>query len=117
VKVADLREHLAAALAGALRRPEAEAVALTADRVKAMGVALAGMEADAEVDPEALQVATRQAAVILGYHQEHVRRLIRGGRLAAQRVGGDYRIEVADLWPLLEARYRPPGRRRIKPRQ
>jgi len=116
MKVADLREHLAAALASALRRPEAEAVALTADRVKAMGVALAGMEADAEVDPEALHVATRQAAVILGFHQEHVRRLIRGGRLAARRVSGDYRIDVADLWPLLEARYRPAGRRRIKSR-
>lgn len=116
MKVVDLREHLAAALASALRRPEAEAVALTADRVKAMGVALAGIDANADVDPEALRVGTREAAIILGFHQEHVRRLIRGGRLAAQRVGGDYSIEVADLWPFLEARYHPPGRRRIKPR-
>lgn len=117
MRVADLREHLAAALASAMRRPEPEAVALTADRVKAMGVALAGMEGTAEVDPEALQVTTREAAIILAFHPEHVRRLIRGGRLPAQRIGGDYRIEVAALWPLLEARYRPPGRRRIKLRQ
>ncbi len=113
VKVGDLREHLAAALAGALRRPEPEAVALTADRVKAMAVALAGLDAAAEVNPEALEVGTRLAAIILGFHPEHVRRLIRAGRLRAQRVGGDHRIRVADLWPLLEARYRPPGRRRV----
>lgn len=113
MKVGDLREHLAAALAGALRRPEPEAVALTADRVKAMAVALAGLDAAAEVNPEALEVGTRLAAIILGFHPEHVRRLIRAGRLRAQRVGGDHRIKVADLWPLLEARYRPPGRRRV----
>ncbi len=113
MKVADLREHLAAALAGALRRPEPEAVALTADRVKAMGVALAGLDGAAEVNPEALEVGTRHAAIILGFHPEHVRRLVRGGRLRASRIGGDYRIRVADLWPLLEARYRAPGRRRV----
>lgn len=112
MKVADLREHLAAALAGALRRAEPEAVALTADRVKAMAVVLAGMDPAAEVDPEALEATTAQAAVILGFHPEHVRRLIRGGRLPARRVGGDYRIAVAELWPLLSARYRAPGRRR-----
>jgi len=117
MKVGDLREHLAAALASALRRPEPEAVALTADRVKAMAVALAGLDASADVDPDALEVGTRQAAIILGFHPEHVRRLIRAGRLRAERVGGDHRIRVADLWPLLEARYRPPGRRRAPARR
>ena len=117
MKVGDLREHLAAAMASAMRRPEPEAVALTADRAKAMAVALAGLEPDAEVDPEALEVDTRRAAVILGFHPEHVRRLIRSGRLRALRVAGDYRIRLTDLWPLLEVRYREPGRRRLRPRQ
>lgn len=114
MKVGDLREHLAAALAGALRRAEPEAVALTADRVKAMAVALAGMDPAAEVDPESLSVGTGEAATILGFHPEHVRRLIRGGRLPAGRVGGDYRIAVSDLWPFIEARYRSPGKRRLR---
>ncbi len=92
-------------------------MALTADRVKAMAVALAGLDASAEVDPEALEVGTRQAAIILGFHPEHVRRMVRTGRLRAERVGGDHRIKVADLWPLLEARYRPPGRRRVAARR
>jgi excisionase family DNA binding protein len=117
MKVGDLRERLAAAMAGAMRRAEPEAVALTADRAKAMAVALVGLEASDEVDPESLVVGTRQAAVILGFHPEHVRRLIRTGRLRATLIGGDYRIDLSDLWPLLEVRYRQPGRRRLQPRR
>ena len=113
MKVGDLRERLAAAMASAMRRPEPEAVALTADRAKAMAVALAGMDASAEVDPDSLVVGTRLVAIILGFHPEHVRRLIRTGRLRAALVGGDYRVALSDLWPLLEVRYRQPGRRRL----
>ncbi|HET6379959.1 MAG TPA: excisionase family DNA-binding protein [candidate division Zixibacteria bacterium] len=109
-----LREHLAAALAGAMRRPDAEAIALTADRAKAMAVAIAGLPDEAPVDVASLEVSTRQAAVVLGFHPEHVRRLIRIGRLRARRMGGDYRMSLDDLWPLLEARYREPGRRRLR---
>jgi excisionase family DNA binding protein len=112
-----LREHLAAAMAAAMRRREPEAVALTADRTKAMAVALVGVPDDEEVRPALLEVTTRQAAVILGYHPEHVRRLIRGGGLRARRAGGDYRILLDALWPLLEARYHEPGRRRIRARR
>jgi len=116
MKVGDLRDHLAAAMASGMRRPEPEAVALTADRAKAMAVALAGLDASADVDPEALTVGTRQVAIILGFHPEHVRRLIRTGRLRASLVGGDYRVVLSDLWPFLEVRYRRPGRRRIMAR-
>jgi hypothetical protein len=117
MKVGDLRDHLAAAAGSAMRRPEAEAVALTIDRTKAMAVALSGMDADAEVDPESLAVGTRNAAIILGFHPEHVRRLIRTGRLRATLVRGDYQVALSDLWPFLEVRYRQPGRRRIQPRR
>ena len=109
-----LRDHLAAALAAAMRRPEPDAVALTADRTKA--VALAGLPDDAPVELAALELGTRQAGTVLGFHPEHVRRLIRTGRLRARRVAGDYRIRVDDLWPLIEVRYRQPGRRRLRRR-
>lgn len=109
-----LRDHLAAALARAMRRPDADAVALTADRTKAMAVALAGLPDEATVQLSALELSTRQAATVLGFHPEHVRRLIRGGRLRARRAGGDYRVRLDDLWPLIEVRYRQPGRRRLK---
>lgn len=112
-----LRDHLASALRAAMRRTEVEAVALTADRTKAMAVALAGLPEDAPVSVSGLELATRQAAVVLGFHPEHVRRLIRGGRLRARRVGGDYRVALDDLWPLIEVRYREPGRRRLRARR
>jgi excisionase family DNA binding protein len=112
-----LRDHLAAAMGSAMRRAEPEAVALTADRTKAMAVALVGLPDEAPVELAHLEVGTRQAGVILGFHPEHVRRLIRSGRLRARRVGGDYRMALDDIWPLLEVRYREPGRRRLRPRR
>jgi excisionase family DNA binding protein len=112
-----LRDHLASALGSAMRRAEPEAVALTADRTKAMAVALVGLPDSTPVDVARLEVSTRQAGVILGFHPEHVRRLIRSGRLRARRLGGDYRVTLDDLWPLIEVRYREPGRRRLRPRR
>jgi excisionase family DNA binding protein len=117
VKVGLLRERLAAALAGGMRRPEPEIVALTADRTKAMAVALAGLADEDDVEVDSLEVGTSRAAAILGFHPEHVRRLIRVGRLRARRVGGNFRIRVNDLWPLLEVRHREPGRRRLRARR
>jgi excisionase family DNA binding protein len=117
MKAGLLRERLTSALGTAMRTRGPDAVALTADRTKAMGVALAGLPDDAEVELDALELSTRGAATVLGFHPEHVRRLIRTGRLRARRAGADYRIRVDDLWPLLEARHREPGRRRIRPRR
>jgi len=116
MRVGHLRERLVAALSAAVRNRAADAIALTADRTKAMAVALAGLPDDAEVEIEALELSTRDAATVLGFHPEHVRRLVRTGRLKARREGGDYRIGVNDLWPMLEARYREPGRRRVRGR-
>jgi len=112
MKAGLLRRRLAAALEAAMRNREAAAIALVADRTKATGVALAGLADDAEIDLAALDMPTRSVATVLGYHPEHVRRLIRTGRLRARRVGGDYRVLVDDLWPLIEARHGQPGRRR-----
>ena len=113
MRAGTLRRRLAAALGAAMRNREADAIALVADRAKATAVALAGVDDDAEVELAALDMPTRAAASVLGYHPEHVRRLIRSGRLRARRVGGDYRVAVDDLWPLIEARHGQPGRRRI----
>jgi excisionase family DNA binding protein len=112
MRAGTLRQRLTAALGAAMRTRGADAIALTADRAKATSVALAGVPDDAEVELAALDMPTRAAAAVLGYHPEHVRRLIRSGRLRARRVGGDYRVTVDDLWPLIEARHAQPGRRR-----
>ena len=55
MRVGHLRERLSAALAAAMRYRAADAVALTADRTKAMAVALAGLADDADVEIEALE--------------------------------------------------------------
>jgi excisionase family DNA binding protein len=112
MKAGTLRRRLAAALGAAMRTREADAIALVADRAKATGVALAGLADDAEIDLATLEMPTRAAAAVLGYHPEHVRRLIRTGRLRARRVSGDYRVGLDDLWPLIEGRHGQPGRRR-----
>lgn len=117
MKVGLLRERLAAALEAAMRNREADAIGLTADRTKAMAVALAGLPDEAEVELDGLELSTRAAATVLGFHPEHVRRLIRTGRIRARRVRGDYRLRVDDLWPILEARHREPGRRRLRARR
>ena len=114
MRVALLRERMTAALEVAMRNREASAIALTADRAKAMAVALAGLPDDAEVEINTLELSTRAAATVLGFHPEHVRRLIRTGRLKARLAGGDYRLLLDDLWPLLESRHREPGRRRVR---
>jgi ABC-type taurine transport system ATPase subunit len=116
MKVGLLRERLSAALDAAMRNREPTAIALTADRTKAMAVAISNMAEDAEIEVDALSLSTRDAAIVLGYHPEHVRRLIRGGRLRAMRRGVDYEVALTDLWPLLEARHQPPGRRRPRRR-
>lgn len=110
-----LRRRAYAELASAVRSGDVTAVALRADRLKAISVALAGMARADEVDPEGLVVSTASAAAILGFHPEHVRRLIRSARLRGRREGGDYRIGLAELWPIIEARNRSPGRRRVEP--
>ena len=107
-----LRERVAAALADAMRGTDREGSALHADRAKLVGVALAGCPDDAEVAEVELTVTTRSAASVLGFHPEHVRRLIRTGRLAAVRSGGDYVVRVDDVWGLIEAKHRLPGQRR-----
>lgn len=117
MKVGVLRQSLSAGLEAAMRTRGGDAIALTADRTKAMAVALAGLADDVEVDVARLELSTRAAASILGFHPEHVRRLIRTGRVRARRVGGDYRVMVDDVWPLIEARHREPGRRRVRPRR
>jgi excisionase family DNA binding protein len=104
------RARLGADLAAALRNGDSVAIVRAADRAKAMGVALAGLAGDVDVRPAELTLSTRSVATVLGYHPEHVRRLIRAGRLRATRASGDYRVTVDDLWALIDVRHHAPGR-------
>jgi excisionase family DNA binding protein len=114
MRAGTLRRRLVAAVDAAVRTRGPDAIALTADRAKVTAAALAGLPDDANVVLAELELPTRTAATVLGFHPEHVRRLVRAGRLPARRVGGDLRVRVDDLWPLIEARHRPPGSRRTR---
>lgn len=65
MKAGILRGRLTAALETAMRNCEADAIALTADRTKAMPVALARVADAAEIEIAQLDLPTRAAATIL----------------------------------------------------
>jgi excisionase family DNA binding protein len=70
--------------------------------VRAIGAALAPYAADDDVDLAALTVDSQQAASILRYHREHVRRLLRSEALEAEKEGNEYRIPLASVIAALE---------------
>ena len=112
MRVDALRRRMGTDLAAAARTGDVGHAALAADRLKAITIATMGRPGREDVDLDSLLLGTRAAAAILGFHPEHLRRMIRSGRLTAQREGGDYRVELRNLWPIIEARHRAPGSRR-----
>jgi excisionase family DNA binding protein len=102
MRVASVRQRLAARLQEALESGDAETVCRVTGYVRALGVALAPYSGDDEVDVARLSVDSQQAARILGYHREHVRRLVRQEALAAEREGNEYRIPLTSVIVALE---------------
>jgi excisionase family DNA binding protein len=70
--------------------------------VRAVGVALVPYSGDDDVDVSRLTVDSQQAAQILGYHREHVRRLLRQEALEAEKAGNEYRIPLTSVISALE---------------
>jgi excisionase family DNA binding protein len=103
MKVATVRRRLAVRLQEALESGDVEALCRVTGYVRAVGVALAPCAGDDEVDLAHLTVDSEQAAHILGYHREHVRRLVRQEALAAEKVGNEYRIPLTAVIAALEA--------------
>jgi len=102
VKVATVRRRLAARLQQALESGDGDAVCRVTDYVRAIGAALAPYAGDEDVDLAALTVDSQQAASILRYHREHVRRLLRSEALEAKKEGNEYRIPLGSVIVALE---------------
>ncbi len=96
-RVETLRGELMRRMGAAMESGDAGRIVAMANLVKLMGVALAGLPAEAEVDPTTLTLTSGQVARALGFHPEHVRRLLRGGSLSGERVGRDYQVPLPAL--------------------
>ncbi len=96
-RVEALRAELLRRMGAALESGDAGRMVAMANLVKLMGVAMASLPADAEVDPTTLTLTSGQVAQALGFHPEHVRRLLRGGSLAGERQGRDYQVPLPAL--------------------
>lgn len=109
IRVEALRAELKRRLGEALESGDAGKIAAMANLVKLMGIALAPLAPDVEVDPAALTLTVQQVAQALGFHPEHVRRLLRGGALAGERVGRDYQVALSTLITWLDQSKQPPA--------
>lgn len=95
--VGTLRAELLRRMGAALESGDAGKMVAMANLVKLMGVAMESLPAEAEVDPTTLTLTSGQVAQALGFHPEHVRRLLRGGSLASERQGRDYQVPLPAL--------------------
>jgi excisionase family DNA binding protein len=102
MKTATARRRLAARIHEALESGDVETVCRVTGYVRAVGVALAPYSDDEDVDLAGLTVDSQQAAQILGYHREHIRRLVRQQALPAEKEGNEYRIPLAPVIIALE---------------
>lgn len=106
MKVGTIRERLLQRIGEILQDGSVEDVFLVADQLRAVAGALAPLAPDDDVDLATFTVDTTQAARMLNYHAEHVRRLIRQQTIRAHKVGADYRIPLEELFAVLVKRHR-----------
>lgn len=107
LRVETLRAELKRRLGETLESGDAGKIAAMANLVKLMGIALASLAPDAEVDPATLTLTVPQVAQALGFHPEHVRRLLRSGALAGERAGRDYQVALPTLIAWLDQSKEP----------
>lgn len=107
LRVETLRAELKRRLGEILESGDGGKIAAMANLVKLMGIALAPLVPAAEVDPATLTLTVQQVAQALGFHPEHVRRLLRSGALAGERVGRDYQVALPTLIAWLDQSKEP----------
>src|SRR3989304_5155751 len=112
MRVSTARRGLAARFRKALESGDLEEISRIADFVKAVGVSLAGRKGEEDVDLASLTVSTEEAGHILGYHREHVRRLIRNALIKGEKERNQLRIPVTSIIAALEGRV--PASHRIR---
>ncbi len=105
MKVATIRERLIHRVAEVVQGGTLADAFIASDQLRVIAGALAHLPGDADVDLDTFTVDTAQAAQMLSYHAEHVRRLIRQGHLRSTKVGVDYRIPLSEVFTALVRRH------------
>jgi excisionase family DNA binding protein len=115
MKVGTIRERLLQRVTEVLQEGSTDDVFLVSDQLRVVAGALANLAADDDVDLAGYTVDTAQAARMLSYHAEHVRRLIRQNTIQATKIGADYRIPLTELFAVLVRRHREEQREEATP--
>ncbi len=97
MQVAELRRRLADKIQQVAIGGDEETIATMLEYGRAVLIVLSQHPDDTEIRPHDLIVGTKTAALILGLHPEHVRFLVRQGRLQATKENGGIRITLSDL--------------------
>ncbi|MDP2948559.1 MAG: helix-turn-helix domain-containing protein [Chloroflexota bacterium] len=110
MKVADIRHRIGLRLQQAAREKDPDSLALALDYGRAVLLALASLDEEAEVDLSEATVNTATAARILSFHVEYVRDLIRREVLPASKRNNEYDIRLVDLMDFIASpRYQAVG--------
>ena len=105
MKVATIRELLIHRVAEVVQGGTLADAFIASDQLRVIAGALAHLPGDADIDLDTFTVDTTQAAQMLSYHAEHVRRLIRQGAIRSTKVGVDYRIPLTEIFAALVRRH------------
>ena len=97
MKVAEARARVVEKLEEAAASGDEDTAAEVSSFSRAVLIALAAHDADAEVDLQALSIKTSTAGRILGFSQEYVRELVRGKALDATKKNGEFQIPLSSV--------------------
>jgi hypothetical protein len=97
MKVGDLRRKVFLALTNLIEEGDAPTVAAAMTYARLTLIALAERSAAEDVQLDKLEVGTETAALMLDFHPEHLRFVLRHGAMQARKENGEYRIAVSEI--------------------
>ena len=97
MQVEELRNRLITRIESVVAEGDEEETAQVMAFARAILVALAPNNADEEVSLQELSVGTQTASLIMGYHREYLRALVRRGELSATKSNGELQIPLAEI--------------------
>jgi excisionase family DNA binding protein len=94
MRAADIRKRLEAERKEAISSRDPLAIRFALDRYEVLTALLADYADDAPVDPDKITLRVSQAAKALGFTPNHVRQLIRQGKIQAFKANNEWRIPL-----------------------